>query len=205
MGIQHSIHPQARAIGPPGPACQPAAQPSAHTCTVQEHHCELDDGLVRCVMSPFPSHRPVLPADHPIIAAEVEDVRQQVLNWGNQPPPRSAEAQRVFKNQLVERYQAAVPGRKLRCMITGAELPWSQCRAGHILSMATYEKASQCGLLKFANPHDVRMASSGQVRLRVALLPALASLINCLRHLAERSMTYLRDCVHACSVSCRAL
>ena len=112
--------------------------------------------LSACVMSPFPSRRPALPTGREKHKAEVEDVKQQVRKWGNQPPPRSKEAQRVFKNQLVERYQAAVPGRKLRCMITGAEIPWSQCRAGHILSLATFEEASRRGLLKFADSYDVR-------------------------------------------------
>ena len=203
--MQHSIHPRARAIGPPSPACQPAAQSSLHTCTVQERHCELDGGLVHCVMSPFPSGRPALPADHEKHEAEVEDVRQQVLKWGNQPPPRCAEAQRVFKNQLVERYQAAVPGHKLRCMITGAELPWGQCQAGHILSLATFEEASRRGLLKFADSHDVRNGILWAGKAQGSLASCTASLINCLRHSAERAMTYLRACVHACFVSCRAL
>ena len=142
---------------------------------MQERHCELDGSLVRCVMSPFPSGRPALPAGREKTAAEVEDVRQQVLKWGNLPPPRSAEAQRVFKDQLVERYQAALPGRKLRCMITGAALPWNQCKAGHILSLATFEQASRRGLLKFANSHDVRNGILWAGKAQVALLPAPAS------------------------------
>jgi hypothetical protein len=99
--------------------------------------------------------------------ARLQELRQDAAFFSGQSTHRSGESQAQFKSQLVARYNNGMKRQKgsssrwetLRCLITGVELKYADCIAGHLVPHSSPQSLPEFGL----RASDINSARNGML------------------------------------------